>query len=332
MQQGMLSSVLLLSSLLMSSPNVAATEMLKIDAEQWLNEPQLQHKVAELYQRIIDEDIDGLNFALQRLSLPAQEAVRYLLLKKVEQQKIPLSTSLALFVEQQKLISPTYHIVQRGDGYELSVPAFNYPSIAFRLLKHWQDNKDTLVFVLDAERGELNLKQWLTGDEYELKEREDILIRELDGLSSHAVRVLTEQITSEAVISWLPSSKVMVRLAQVSHNKEIYRLLWLMKVDFTIESELIRLAQSKESFDLEQVMLAASNNPSLKNLAIKELIQLKPIPIKVKQFLVTLMSGSDDARFVANELVRHGYSTWLEELVATDQSVHTNIILSVIAQ
>ena len=79
-------------------------------------------------------------------------------------------------------------------------------------------------------------------------------------------------------------------------------------------------------------MLAASNNPSLKNLAIKELIQLKPIPIKVKQFLVTLMSGSDDARFVANELVRHGYSTWLEELVATDQSVHTNIILSVIAQ
>ena len=31
---------------------------------------------------------------------------------------------------------------------------------------------------------ELNLKQWLTGDEYELKEREDLLIRELDGLSS----------------------------------------------------------------------------------------------------------------------------------------------------
>lgn len=332
MQQGMLSSVLLLSALLICVPNVSSTEMLKLDAEQWLSEPQLQHKTTELYQRIIDEDIDGLNFALQRLSLPAQEVVRYLLLKKVEQQKIPLSTRMALFVEQQKLISPTYHIIQRGDGYELSVPAFNYPAIAFRLLKHWQNNKDTLAFILDAEREDLNLKQWLTGDEYELKEREDLLIRELDTLSPNAVNVLVKQITSEVVISWLPSSQVMVRLAQVSQNKEIYRLLWLMRVDFAIESELIRLAKSQKSSALEQVMLAASSNPGLKNLAIKELTRLKPMPAQVKQFLVALMSGSDDARFVANELVRHGYSTWLEELVATNQSIHANIILSVIAQ
>jgi hypothetical protein len=306
--------------------------MLKVDAERWLSEPQVQHKATELYQRIVDEDIDGLNFSLQRLSLPAQEVVRYLLLKEIEQQKIPLSTRMALFIERQKLISPTYHILQRGDGYEFSVPAFNYPAVAFRLLKRWQNDKDTLAFVLDAEREKLDLQQWLTGDEYELKEREALLIRELGGLSSSAVKVLVEQITLEAVISWLPSSQVMVRLAQVSQDREVYRLLWLMKVDFSIESELIRLANSRENFALEQVMLAAGSNPSLKNLAIQKLTQLKPMPTKVKAFLVTLMSGSDDARFVANELMRHGYSTWLEELVATNQSVHTNAILSVIAQ
>ena len=48
MQQGMLSSVLLLSVLLICVPNVSSTEMLKIDAEKWLSEPQLQQKATEL--------------------------------------------------------------------------------------------------------------------------------------------------------------------------------------------------------------------------------------------------------------------------------------------
>ena len=54
---------------------------------------------------------------------------------------------------------PTYQVLERGDGYEFSVPAFNYPAIAHRLLKQWQQDQSTLAFVLEAERGELIFKR-----------------------------------------------------------------------------------------------------------------------------------------------------------------------------
>ncbi|WP_333706170.1 hypothetical protein, partial [Vibrio hepatarius] len=280
MQQGMLSSVLLSVSILLGAPTVSATEMQPQSVEQWLQEPQVHDKVAELLSLAIEDDIDGLNFALQRLSLPVQEVSRYLLLKKIEDQNLIMTPKMALFVEQQKSMVPTYQLLERGDGYEFTVPAFNYPAIANRLLKQWQQDQSTLAFVLDAERGELNLKQWLQGSEYQVQTREALLIRELDSLSPEAVTRLSEQLTKAAVVSWLPSSAVMVRLAQVSEDPEVYKLLWLMKADFNSEAELVRLAKVGNEFSLNQV-IQASHNPSLKEVAITELTKVRPMSPEV---------------------------------------------------
>ncbi|MCG9749217.1 hypothetical protein L1D54_01865 [Vibrio brasiliensis] len=331
MQQGMLSSVLLSVSILLGVPTVSATEMQPQSVEQWLQEPQVHDKVAELLSLAIEDDIDGLNFALQRLSLPVQEVSRYLLLKKIEDQNLIMTPKMALFVEQQKSMVPTYQLLERGDGYEFTVPAFNYPAIANRLLKQWQQDQSTLAFVLDAERGELNLKQWLQGSEYQVQTREALLIRELDSLSPEAVVGLSEQLTKAAVVSWLPSSAVMVRLAQVSEDPEVYKLLWLMKADFNSEAELVRLAKVGNEFSLNQV-IQASHNPSLKEAAITELTKVRPMSPEVKEFLISRMAISEDARFIAGELARQGYSSWLEELASTNQKVNSRAILSVLGQ
>lgn len=331
MQQGMLSSVLLSVLILLGVPPVTATEMQPQRIEQWLQEPQVHDKVAELLSLAIEDDIDGLNFALQRLSLPVQEVSRYLLLKKIEDQNLIMTPKMALFVEQQKSMVPTYQLLERGEGYEFTVPAFNYPAIANRLLKQWHQDQSTLAFVLEAERGELVLKQWLQGSEYQVQAREALLIRELDSLSPEAITRLCQQLTREAVISWLPSSAVMVRLAQVSEDPEVYKLLWLMKADFNSESELVRLAKVGNDFSLNQVIQAAQN-PSLKEVAITELTKIRPMSKEVKEFLITRMAISDDARFIAGELARQGYSSWLEELASTNQKVNSRAILSVIGQ
>ncbi|MGD8234243.1 hypothetical protein [Vibrio sp. TRT 1302] len=331
MQQGMLSSVLLSVLILLGVPPVTATEMQPQRIEQWLQEPQVHDKVAELLSLAIEDDIDGLNFALQRLSLPVQEVSRYLLLKKIEDQNLIMTPKMALFVEQQKSMVPTYQLLERGEGYEFTVPAFNYPAIANRLLKQWHQDQSTLAFVLEAERGELVLKQWLQGSEYQVQAREALLIRELDSLSPEAITRLCQQLTREAVISWLPSSAVMVRLAQVSEDPGVYKLLWLMKADFNSESELVRLAKVGNDFSLNQVIQAAQN-PSLKEAAITELTKIRPMSKEVKEFLITRMAISDDARFIAGELARQGYSSWLEELASTNQKVNSRAILSVIGQ
>ncbi|MDA0120505.1 hypothetical protein [Vibrio sp. T11.5] len=331
MQQGMLSSVLLCTSLLIGAPTVAAKEMQSEQVELLLQDQQINLKVAELLQHAVENNIDSLNFALERLSLPQQEVARFLLLKKIEDQDVILTPKMALFVEKQKAMVPTYQVLERGDGYEFSIPAFNYPAIASRLLKQWQQDQSTLEFVLSAERGELELKQWLSGSDYQIQAREALLVRELDSLSPEAVQNLVLQLTGTAVTSWLPSSQVMVRLAQVSENPDVYKLLWLMRADFQSQSELSRLATVGDEFSVNQIMLAA-HNPSLKEQAIKELTRIKPMKDKVKAFLIDRMAVRGEASMVATELANQGYSSWLKELANHNQTVRSGAILNVLSQ
>ncbi|MCW8333090.1 hypothetical protein [Vibrio paucivorans] len=331
MQQGMLSSVLLSGLLLIGMPLASATEMQPVVVQQWKQDEQIQTKVAELLQYAVEDEVDSLKFALQRLALPQQEVTRFLLLQKIEQQDVALTSKMAIFVESQQKLVPTYQVLEKGDGYEFVTPAFNYPAIASRLLKQWQQDQTTLDFGLMAERKELNLLTWLSGSEYQVQTREALLIRELDSLSPEAVQALTKQFTSQAVTSWLPSSQVMVRLAQVSEDPDIYKLLWLMKADHHSENELVRLANVGDKFALNQVMNATSN-PSLKEQALLELTRVKPMSEEVKEFLVSRMSITDEAPLVARELAAQGYRGWLEELLSSNQQVKSNAISQVLSQ
>ncbi|MEZ9272862.1 hypothetical protein AB4147_16715, partial [Vibrio cyclitrophicus] len=255
MQHGLLSSLLLSTSLLFSPVGMSyATEMSPLTVESWLENDQVKLKTAELLELVVRDEVNSLRFALERLTFPQQEVARYQLLKKIEQQKIALTPKMSIFIEQQLDLTPTYQVLERGDGYEFTVPAFNYPSIANRLIKQWHQDQTTLVFVLDAEKQELDLKEWLSGPEHQVQTREALLIRELDSLSPEAVDYLTKQLTASSIVSWLPSTEVVVRLAQVSEDPEVYKILWRMKADYHSQAELVRLAETKQTFALEQVM------------------------------------------------------------------------------
>ncbi|UUM30694.1 hypothetical protein [Vibrio japonicus] len=325
MQQGMLSSVLLSASMLLGTPIASAMEMTSSRVEVLLEDEQIHQKVAELLQYAVEDNIDSLNFAIERLTLSQQEVARYLLLKKIEEQSIILTPKMALFVERQTSMVPTYQILERGDGYEFSVPAFNYPSIANRLIKRWKQDQSTLDFVLKAEREELKLKEWLSGSEYQVQTRETLLIRELDSLSPNAINALTSQLTQEAVTSWLPSSAVMVRLAQVSEDSQVYKLLWLMRADFNSQKELSRLGSIADDFSIEQLKIA-TQNPRLKEKALQALASIKPLNNDIREFLISKMAIKEDAEIVANELARQGYQSWLEELVTSNKKVRSSAI------
>lgn len=325
MQQGMLCSLLL--SLALYTGSAAAVDMSTTEQQYLLQDVTLQHKVDQLYDYAIQDNIDALNFALQRLALPQQEAARFLLFQKMEQQGLSLSSSLVDFVQLQNRILPVYQITEKGDGYEFSVPAFNYSSIGLRLLKHWKQDQRAVDFVLRAELKELNLKEWLSGPES--LSHEKLLIQELDRLSVGAIQALVNQLTNVKVTSWLPSSAVMVRLAQISQNQEIYKLLWLMRADTAIESELDRLSKRHDKFAISQLMLAAQN-PRLKDQAIRDLAQINPMSEEVKTFLVGRLSDDDDVVSVASTLVEQGQQSWLQELLDSNKQVKANAIMQVL--
>ncbi|HGF7177850.1 hypothetical protein [Vibrio paracholerae] len=328
MQQGWLCLVLLF--LLLGLPSyVIGGDITATERELWLVEPQTQQKVEELYLLALHNEVDRLQFNLQRISYPAQEVVRFLLLQKFEQGQLILTEELAVFIAAQKSQTPNYLIAERGDGYEFSVPAFDYAAIAHRLLKQAQQQQDIVMFVLQAENGELNLREWLSGSLAQSEARQRLLLTELHRLSPQAMERLIGQITTEQVTSWLPSATVMVQLAQRSQSHALYQRLWLMKANDEIRQEVARLGAQADGFAKQQLMLAVEN-PSLKQEALQALIEIRPMSMEVEQFLIEKLGQSENASQVASMLAQSGYQGWLHELVSSNRAVKQQAILAVL--
>ncbi|MDP4495813.1 hypothetical protein Q9L41_08010 [Vibrio cholerae] len=327
MQQGWLCLVLLF---LLGLPSYAiGGGITATERELWLAESQTQQKVEELYLLALHNEVDRLQFNLQRISYPAQEVVRFLLLQKFEQGQLILTEELAVFIATQKSQTPNYLIAERGDGYEFSVPAFDYAAIAHRLLKQAQQQQDIVMFVLQAENGELNLREWLPGSLAQSEARQRLLLTELHRLSPQAMERLIGQITTEQVTSWLPSATVMVQLARHSQSHALYQRLWLMKANDEIRQEVARLAAQADAFAKQQLMLAVEN-PSLKQEALQALVEIRPMSMEVEQFLIEKLGQSENASQVASMLAQSGYQGWLQELVSSNHAVKQQAILAVL--
>ncbi len=327
MQQGWLCLVLLF---LLGLPSYAiGGDITATERELWLAESQTQQKVEELYLLALHNEVDRLQFNLQRISYPAQEVVRFLLLQKFEQGQLILTEELAVFIAAQKSQTPNYLIAERGDGYEFSVPAFDYAAIAHRLLKQAQQQQDIVMFVLQAESGELNLREWLPSSLAQSEARQRLLLTELHRLSPQAMERLIGQITTEQVTSWLPSATVMVQLARHSQSHALYQRLWLMKANDDIRQEVARLAAQADAFAKQQLMLAVEN-PSLKQEALQALVEIRPMSMEVEQFLIEKLGQSENASQVASMLAQSGYQGWLQELVSSNHAVKQQAILAVL--
>ncbi|EHD0098932.1 hypothetical protein MOV00_004166 [Vibrio vulnificus] len=325
MQHGLLSSLLLSLSLFWMPQIALAKEVPADTVQQWLQDQQVESKVSELLDYALRDKTNELKFSLERLALPQQEVVRYVLLDKLEKNQVILTPRMALFVESQIKRTPAYQVVEKGEGYEFTVPAFNYPAIASRLIKRWKQDQSTLEFILLAEQGKLDLQTWLSGSTNQIQLRESLLLKELDSLSPEALDRLVNQLVDKPITTWLPSSAVVVRFAQVSERSDVYHLLWRMKADHNSQAELTRLASMGDEQALQQVM-AAALNPSLKEQAIQVLASKHPLSQDVKQFLITRMALPDDAALVAKELSKQGHERWLQEVLSGGYPVKRHLI------
>ncbi|HAS6295206.1 TPA: hypothetical protein I7216_20940 [Vibrio vulnificus] len=325
MQHGLLSSPLLSLSLFWMPQIALAKEVPADTVQQWLQDQQVESKVSELLDYALRDKTNELKFSLERLALPQQEVVRYVLLDKLEKNQVILTPRMALFVESQIKRTPAYQVVEKGEGYEFTVPAFNYPAIASRLIKRWKQDQSTLEFILLAEQGKLDLQTWLSGSMNQVQLRESLLLKELDSLSPEALDRLVNQLVDKPITTWLPSSAVVVRFAQVSERPDVYHLLWRMKADHNSQAELTRLASMGDEQALQQVM-AAALNPSLKEQAIQALASKHPLSQGVKQFLITRMALPDDAVLVAKELSKQGHEGWLQEVLSGGYPVKRHLI------
>ncbi|WP_299017349.1 hypothetical protein [uncultured Photobacterium sp.] len=301
-----------------------AAEVTEQQVTQAVASPQVHIRASALKTLYDNSDIQALEFNLSQLPLLQQEAVRARLVEYAVDSG-ELDQSKADWLQAQAERKPAFTVVEQGDGYQVTKSAFYYGAKARGLVTKWQQHLLAGEMLIQAEAGQLTLSSWLVGDLQAQANRRDIFIQQLPKLSPEAVDRLVAQFSTDNKLMWLPDNGVIAHLAAASGDEELYRLLWRRRTDSFSQGELNRLAAQAPAPDAVVQLMAATSNPSLKAQAYKALINLQPLPVAAREFLVEKLGEAEDGHLVAMELVQQGYLDWLEQLAsATPNKVLLN--------
>ncbi|GLT16128.1 hypothetical protein [Vibrio algivorus] len=328
MRQG-LSAIIFLLSIVLFGPFVQANEMTQSEVSSWLSNPNTQSSADHLYQLALQDKVPEIQMLLDEMSMPRQEVVRYLFLKKVERTRLVLSPRLAIFIQLHQTRQPHYQYSESGEGYSVTLSAFNTSLVANRLISHWKQDQTTLDFIIEAENNQLLLSSWLQGDDYQVKKKEALFVAEADSLSPQALQFLSNQLVGNS-LKWLPTTPIVIKLAQLTKDERLYNLLWKMKGDDHSLKEIQRLAQKADQFSLQQVM-NATQNPVIKPIALKQLTSIKPMSESVQTFLIERLNHSGDGLLVAQTLSESEHYDWLISLLESGQVSQSQALLKSIA-
>ena len=325
MRQGLLAITLLLNAVLWS-PLTFSLDITQEDVDLLLTDSQVLHSTNAIYQDVLFDNADSVRNTLAQTPLPEQEVIRFLLLKKIESQRLVLTPRMAIFIKSQQQRTPIYTVFDSGDSYIASMPAFNASLIADRLIASWKQDQTTIDFIIAAENQDLDLFSWLKGNSPISKEHETLLVNEAGSLSPQALEYLVNQLVGKSLIQWVPSTPVVVKLAQLTQNQRLYSLLWKMKANKASEDEIKRLVSVGDDFSMNQLM-EATQNPALKNIAINGLVQIQPMNEMVKSFLVEKLNHVDDGSIVAQALSKSSYRSWLIHLIENGRIKNSQILM-----
>ena len=322
MQIGLLAAGMVTAQV-MAEAALPATETTEQEVEQVQSSLQVRNRVSALRQYYDASDFATLETQLSSLPLLQQEAVRSQLIdhaSDIADKPGGLDQAKAGWLEAQAARTPAFNVVEQGDGYLVTQSAFHYGAKARSLVVRWQQQLLALQMVEQAERGELQLSDWLAGDIQTQAARRDIFLAQLPQLSATAVDELAEQFTSDSKLLWLPDNAVIAAVAAASGDEGVYHLLWRRRSDQYSLAELNRLAGLAPQQAATKQLMAATMNPTLKLQAYRALITLKPLPVAARDFLSGKLSEVDDGELVATELARSGYLDWLEQLASVSRS------------
>lgn len=322
-------AIIFLLNIVLTGQWVQASEMTHNEVTSWFTNPKVQSSVEQIYQLALQDQVPEIQTSLDGMPMPRQEVVRYLFLKKVEDTRLVLSPRLAIFIQSHQTRQPLYQYSESGEGYSVTLPAFNASLVANRLINHWKLDQTTLDFIIEAENNQLQLANWLQGDDYQVKQKEALFVTEADSLSPQALQFLSNQLVGNS-LNWLPTTPIVIKLAQLTKDERLYNLLWKMKGDDHSLKEIQRLAQQADPFSLQQVM-NATHNPAIKPIALKQLTSIKPMPESVQTFLIERLNHSGDGLLVAQTLSESEHYDWLVSLLESGQVSQSQALLKSIA-
>ncbi|WP_407331736.1 hypothetical protein [Enterovibrio sp. 27052020O] len=209
---------------------------------------------------------------------------------------------------------PKYLVKSQGNGYWVTMPAFNYAGEAKWVLNRWKikllgDEANRLL-----NYDQLSLATWLSFSSNDYTLRREALVGLIPGLSPQALSKLEALYLADKSMVWSPDNAVLAALANQTGSNALYNLLWLRRTDSFSLAALHKMDSPPVGQQQINQMIAATVNPVLAETAIRQLTGLHPLPDDVKSFLLKQIGDRQRGKSVAALLAEQGHSAWLEQL------------------
>ncbi|OEE68701.1 hypothetical protein A1OO_06575 [Enterovibrio norvegicus FF-33] len=210
---------------------------------------------------------------------------------------------------------PKYLVRSQGNGYWVTMPAFNYAGEAKWVLNRWEikllgDEANRLL-----NYDQLSLAKWLSFSSNDYTLRREALVSLISHLSPQALSKLEVLYLDDKNMNWCPDNTVLAALATQTRSNALYSLLWLRRTDSASLEVLRKMDTPPVSQQHIDQMIAATVNPALAEMAIRQLAGLHPLPDDVKMFLLKQIGDRQRGKSIAMLLAEQGHRVWLEQLL-----------------
>ncbi|MDF2186760.1 hypothetical protein O1O06_18655 [Grimontia hollisae] len=216
---------------------------------------------------------------------------------------------------------PKYLVKSQGNGFWVTMPAFNYAGEAKWVLNRWQIKvmQDEVLRLLGY--NQFKPAEWLSFSSGDYALRREAMVTLVHKLSKAQLDTLMDLYFADKDMVWSPDNAVLAALAEKSGETRAYDLLWRRRTDSYSLSALQKLEMPPVSEKHVQLMIAATVNPVLAQTAIRQLTGLHPLTENVKDFLTKQLSDRQRGENVAALLAQNGHHAWLKALAETTSGV-----------
>lgn len=261
----------------------------------------------------LNQYLDGMPELLREetLSVLAQQALDFTHMTP-EREKFLVTIS-----HQQ----PKYLVKSQGNGFWVTMPAFNYAGEAKWVLNRWQIKmmQDEVLRLLGY--NQFKPAEWLSFSSGDYALRREAMVTLVHNLSKTQLDTLLTLYFDDKDMVWIPDNALLAALAEKSGDVRAYDLLWRRRTDSYSVSALQKLEMPPVSDKHIQLMIAAAVNPVLAQTAVRQLAGLHPLTENVKDFLTKQLSDRQRGENVAVLLVQNGHQVWLKALMENASGV-----------
>ncbi|WP_325891325.1 hypothetical protein [Grimontia sp. NTOU-MAR1] len=308
----MLPTLLLgVSSAVTLSPNDVAAHMA---------DPASVSKILRATKLFDENDIDALKTYLDSLpELQKEEALTVLARRALDFSTMtPEREKFLVTISRQQ---PKYLVKSQGDGFWVTMPAFNYAGEAKWVLNRWQIKlmQDEAIRLLNY--NQLNLSKWLSFSSNDYALRREAIVTLVPTLNKTMLDKLVALYLDDKNMVWSPDNGLLAALAENTDDVKLYDLLWLRRTDSYSLAALQKLEIPPITAKHIQLMIAATANPVLAETAIRQLAGLNPLPQNVKDFLQKQIADRQRGKDIAAIIAQKGHKEWLRELEAQSSGV-----------